>query len=109
MSITGDRLRKLRSEKGISQEEVAKYIGISRTGYNRYESGDIKPVRKLKELSNLFGVSTDYILGQSEDVVSSAPRNDDFYQKYIALSTQGKNIVDITLNAVYEKEFPKNL
>ena len=109
MSITGDRLRKLRSEKGISQEEVAKYIGISRTGYNRYESGDIKPVRKLKELSNLFGVSTDYILGQSEDTAPSAPRNDDFYQKYIALSTQGKNIVDITLNAVYEKEFPKNL
>ncbi len=63
MNITGDRLRKLRSEKGISQEEVAKYIGISRTGYNRYESGDIKPVRKLKELSKLFGVSTDYILG----------------------------------------------
>lgn len=109
MSITGDRLRKLRSEKGISQEEVAKYIGISRTGYNRYESGDIKPVRKLKELSNLFGVSTDYILGQSEYVAPSAPRNDDFYQKYIALSTQGKNIVNITLNAVYEKEFPKNL
>ena len=108
MNITGDRLRKLRSEKGISQEEVAKYIGISRTGYNRYESGDIKPVRKLKELSKLFGVSTDYILGQSEDVASAAPRNDEFYQKYIALSTQGKNIVDITLNAVYDKEFPKN-
>jgi len=53
-------------------------------------------------------VSTDYILGQSEDVIPTAPRNDEFYQKYIALSTQGKDIVDITLNAVYDKEFPQN-
>lgn len=104
MDITGIRLRKLRVEKGMSQEKVAKYIGISRTGYNRYESGDIKPVRRLKELSQLFGVSIDYILGQDEDGAPVEQQNEEFYQKYMSLSTQGKNIVNITLNAVYKIE-----
>ena len=109
MNITGDRLRKLRNEKDMSQEAVANYIGISRTAYNKYERGVIRPVRKLQELSQLFGVSTDYILGQSEAATPAIPGEDDFYQKYLALSSIGKNIVDITLNAVYEKEFPKNI
>ena len=60
MSITGDRLRSLRESKGMSQEAVANFLGISRTAYNKYESGVIKPVRKLEGLSLLFGVSADY-------------------------------------------------
>lgn len=59
---TGNRLRKLREEKQMSQEEVAKLIGVGRTTYLKYETGENKPTRKLKELSNLFGVSTDYLL-----------------------------------------------
>ncbi len=100
-------MRKLRKEKGMSQEEVANIICISRTAYNKYESGAIKPVRKLTELSQLFGVTTDYILGQDEAQAPVALGKDEFYQKYMALSSMGKNIVDITLNAVYEKEFYK--
>ena len=50
MSVTGDRLRALRKEKGISQEAVAEVLGITRTAYNKYESGVIKTVRKLEEL-----------------------------------------------------------
>ncbi len=105
MNIIGYRLRKLRKEKGMSQEEVANSIGISRTAYNKYESGIIKPVRKLEVLSQLFGVTTDYILGQGEVEAPVVQGRDDFYQKYMALSSMGKNIVDITLNAVYEREF----
>lgn len=62
-NITGKRLKTLRLDKEMSQEDVAKIIGISRPAYNKYESGAIKPVRKIKELCDLFGVSADYILG----------------------------------------------
>ena len=44
MDITASRLRELRKSKQLSQEDVANYLGITRTGYNKYESGDIKPV-----------------------------------------------------------------
>ncbi len=106
MSITGERLRNLRERKSMSQEAVADFLGISRTAYNKYESGVIKPVRKLEQLSLLFGVSTDYILGRTEELLPSQkePEVERQIKKYIDLSRGGRKIVDITLDAVYERE-----
>ena len=39
MDITAQRLRKLRLDKELSQNEVAKILGISRTAYVKYENG----------------------------------------------------------------------
>lgn len=64
--FTGDRLKKLREERGLSQAEVAKAIGVGRTTYLKYETGENKPTRKLEELSRLFSVSYDYLLGREE-------------------------------------------
>lgn len=106
MSITGQRLRMLREEKQWSQDAVARRLGISRTAYNKYESGVIQPVRKLKELASIFGVSADYILGSAEQraemtTVTKAHRQ---MQKYMGLSDNGRKIVDLTLDAVYAHE-----
>lgn len=60
----------------MSQEEVAKRIGISRPAYVNYEAGKSRPVRKLSELSALFNVTTDYLLGKSDapnGIVLSSP------------------------------------
>ena len=67
MTITGQRLRSLREQRGQSQEEIAKLIGVGRTTYLKYESGENKPTRKLKELSALFNVTSDYIMGLSDN------------------------------------------
>lgn len=67
MNITGKRLKDLRTAKGLSQEEMSKVLGIGRTTYLKYENGDIMPTRKLKELSQFFNVTTDYILGNDID------------------------------------------
>lgn len=74
MNITSKRLRKLREEMGLSQGELAKELGISRTAYVKYETGESKPMRKLQELSDLFNVSIDYLLGN--DIESKAKPND---------------------------------
>ena len=63
---TGRILRTLREERGLSQEEVAKAIGIGRVAYLKYESGENRPVRKLTELSRFFNVTIDYLLGNSK-------------------------------------------
>lgn len=60
---TGQKLRFLREKAGYSQEEVAKILGIGRTTYLKYETGENRPTRKLNELARLFNVSTDYLLG----------------------------------------------
>ena len=110
MNITGRRLCELRKKKRLSQQKVADYLGISRTAYNKYERGGIRPTRKLESLASLFGVSVDYILGlegayahESEDEISSRAHGQ--IKKYLVLSEGGQEIVDLLLNAVYEKEF----
>jgi len=60
----GDRLRELRLRKSISQEEVARQIGITRSAYSHYEINNRQPVYEtLKKLAVLFNVSLDYIIG----------------------------------------------
>ena len=107
MNITGQRLRLLREERKWSQEAVAQKLGISRTAYNKYESGAIQPVRKIKELAAIFNVSADYILGGVDDVAAelgTVPKVHRQMRKYMDLSDNGREIVDITLDAVYERE-----
>lgn len=67
---TGRRLRNLREERGLSQEEVAKAIGVGRVTYLKYENGENRPVRKLKELSAFFNVSIDYLLGNDTSTMA---------------------------------------
>lgn len=76
---TGKRLRELREARGLSQEEVAKAIGVGRVTYLKYENGENRPVRKLKELSSFFKVSIDYLLGNETPAAEkpSAPSKRD--------------------------------
>lgn len=109
LTITSSRLRALRDAKGMSQDEVAKYLGITRTAYNKYEAGVIYPVRNVKELATLFHVTTDYILGYPESPLEVQVRQADAHTrkqvgKYLALSKRGQDIVDVTLDAVYQRE-----
>lgn len=49
-SVVGERIRKLREKKGMTQTELAKILGVSRQAVNNYETGDAKPgdVSKVK-------------------------------------------------------------
>lgn len=60
----GERLRELRLARGISQEEVARHIGITRSAYSHYEINNRQPVYEtLIKLADFFDVSLDYIIG----------------------------------------------
>ena len=57
------RLRGLRAEKKMRQQDMADYLNVSLRGYQCYESGRNYPdVTKLIMLADYFGVSTDYLL-----------------------------------------------
>ena len=109
MSITACRLRNLRKKSGLSQQKVANAIGITRTAYNKYESGVIHPVRKLNELAALFGVTIDYILGRDGIQIENfneeiTPQVHNEVKKYLNLSDEGQEIVNIMIDALYERE-----
>lgn len=62
-----NRLKELRQKKGDTQEVVAKAMGVTRRGYQKWENGEsqIKP-EKAQKLADYFGVSVGYLLGYSE-------------------------------------------
>lgn len=65
-----ERLRQLREDNELTQEQVANAIGIKREQYRRYEMGinEIKASHIIK-FANFYKVSTDYILGLSNEKV----------------------------------------
>ncbi len=59
-----NRLRDLREDADLNQTEVAKYLGMSQTGYSKYETGENDiPTQVLIQLAYFYQTSVDYILG----------------------------------------------
>lgn len=65
ISEESTRLRILRKSKDLSQQKVSDYIGVHQTTLQKYEAGLANPSPdKLAKLAELFGVTTDYLLGR---------------------------------------------
>ncbi|QNK87792.1 helix-turn-helix transcriptional regulator [Sporosarcina sp. resist] len=65
--MLGKRLAELRNMKGISQYELADRLGFSRGKLANYEQGSRQPdYETLKLIANYFGVTTDYLLDNSD-------------------------------------------
>ncbi len=59
-----ESLRKIRKQYKLTQEDVAKLVGVSRSGYTYYETGTTVPsVEVLKKLSAVYRTSIDVIVG----------------------------------------------
>jgi len=62
-----ERLHKLRTEKKVTQREMAEFLQIKIRSYQHYEGGGRRPdFEGLVALADYFGVTTDYLLGRSE-------------------------------------------
>ena len=60
---TSEKLIYLRKREGMTQEQLAEKIGVSRQALSKWESGDTLPdTVNILSLSRLFGVTTDYLL-----------------------------------------------
>ena len=58
------RIRDLREDKDMNQTELAKLLGMSQTGYSKYETGENDiPTSVLIRLSQIHNTSIDYLLG----------------------------------------------
>lgn len=66
--IFQERLRLLRTEKGVSQKQVAEKLGITEVGYQNYEVGRRKPnFDIIPSIADFFNVSLDYLVGRSDN------------------------------------------
>src|SRR5258705_5324753 len=68
----GNRLKAFRLGSGLSAEEVAKRIGISRTALYRFEKGEVVKIETLERLAELLQVSLPTLLGVGVEYIASA-------------------------------------
>jgi transcriptional regulator with XRE-family HTH domain len=66
--VFGERIKQLRTEHQWTQEYVCEKLNISPGALSRYETSMYEPksLELVKDFANLFGVSTDYLLGKSD-------------------------------------------
>ena len=61
------RIRAMREDRDLNQTKVAKLLGMSQTGYSKYETGENDiPTQVLIRLARFYDTSVDYLLGLTD-------------------------------------------
>jgi len=61
------RIRDLREDADLTQTQIAKQLGMSQTGYSKYETGENDiPTATLIRLARIYNTSVDYLLGETD-------------------------------------------
>ena len=72
-----ENLRRVREQKGLSQKDVAEKIGVAKSTYSLYESGNREPnVQTIKKIADVLEVSADELLGINMDATTLAAHFD---------------------------------
>lgn len=98
----GERLRQLREEKGLSQEQLGKILHQRKSNISKYENGKLEPsLNTIKAIADFFNVSLDYLFGRSDEPknILIAEQND-AAKRIEKLSEKKKNLVVSILNFV---------
>lgn len=102
----GERLRRLRQSSGLSQEEVARSLYITRQSVSKWENGQAEPgVDSLKALAALYGVTIDELVGNEvpppEEELPPDPETlrqaEQWYQGVVAARTVLVIVLDLLL------------
>ncbi len=81
-----EKLQELRKDRGLTQEELAQELFVSRTAVSKWESGRGYPnIDSLKEISRFFGVSIDELICPKEIITAAENEKREAIGKYTAL------------------------
>ena len=68
MEMVYRRIRDLRTDRDFNQQQIADHLGMSQTGYSKYEVGTNEiPTLVLIKLARFYNVSIDYLLGETDN------------------------------------------
>jgi transcriptional regulator with XRE-family HTH domain len=99
-----ERLRQLRTQKGLSQEDLGKIVGLHYNHIGRYERGESRPsADKLQTLAETLGVSNDYLMSGTKNNYARARFEDkellQMFQEIESYSDKEKETVKDFLDA----------
>ena len=92
---TGERIKRKRTEKGVSADELAEIVGVSRSTIFRYENGNIEkfPVDRLEPIAKALNTSVAYLMGWEDDAAISKAFN------VISVGKQGRRPIYGSISA----------
>jgi len=69
MATMADRIKFLREQAGLTQEELGEKIGVQKSAIRKYEKGEVKNMKRssIRILSDLFNVSPTYLMGWDDE------------------------------------------
>ena len=75
--VFGQRLRQLRKSRGWSMDDLAAQLEITKSSISGYEQNDrLPPPEKMVSIAQIFNVSVDYLLGQTDDPTPASKLSD---------------------------------
>lgn len=82
--IFSEKLQLIRKNKGLTQEELAEKLSVSRQAVAKWESGQVYPeITNLIQISNLFNVTVDYLVRDQECMINCADRSNENIEQLI--------------------------
>lgn len=100
----GDRIRKARTAKGYTQEQLAKILGIAKSTVAGYETGNRSlDAVKINAIAKALNVSGDYLLATGYETMQPSSAAIEFYKMYDCLDDHGKNVVDTVMRFEYDR------
>ena len=95
-----EKLKELRKQKGISQEQLAEKIYVSRQAVTKWESGNgIPDIENLIAISNLFNESLDSLLSEEKSLVS---RHEFLYESRTEYDLDSPKKIDLRVGVAHE-------
>ena len=94
-----EKLQELRKQKGLTQEELAEILFVSRTAVSKWESGRGMPsIESLKAISKFFAVTLDDLLSSEELLVIA---EDDYKQKEMYFQDMIYGLLDCSMSLLF--------
>lgn len=77
--MTGERIKKLRKERGLTQQELGQMLGVQKSAIAKYENGRVPNLKKetIAKLAEIFHVTPNYLLGLDDPVTPFHSHNID--------------------------------
>lgn len=93
-----EKLQELRKSKGLTQEELAEALFVSRTAISKWESGRGYPsIDSLKEISRFFGVTIDELICPREMITAAEDDKKELVSKYVSVICNALDLLTAVL------------
>lgn len=104
MDMIGDTVKRLRTRRGMTQEELAKALSVKQQNIEQLENGKVEQPRYMKKLSDFFGVSLDQLYSGEIDSECAGEGRRQAHQQIDGLTNEQCLIVLKLIESVFPKQ-----